>query len=167
MNRPFRITRSFLFTIAIVSFCSFLFFSCTTIDLYEKSVTIPGHAWKNSFKPGFDFTITDTASAYDLFLVIRHTDKYNYNNIYVNLYAKQPGSDSAQKLRYDIRLGTDNEGWLGSGMDDIYEHRERLTKDQQFYFKKPGTYTFSIEQIMREDPLHNVLNVGLRIEKAQ
>ena len=34
-----------------------------------------------------------------------------------------------------------------------------------FYFRKKGDYTFTIEQIMREDPLNNVLNVGIRIEK--
>jgi len=38
---------------------------------------------------------------------------------------------------------------------------------QEFYFKKPGNYTFAIEQIMREDPLKNILNAGLRIEKKQ
>lgn len=147
---------------------SFLFSSCTSIDLYEKSVTIPGHSWKNNYRPSFTFTIKDTTAAYQLYFIIRHTDKYNYNNIYINLYAKQPGRDSTQKVRYDLRLGSNEDGWLGSGMDDIYEHRILLTPaGQEFYFKKPGDYTFTIEQIMREDPLENVLNAGLRIEKKQ
>ncbi len=142
--------------------------SCTTIDLYEKSVSIPGHAWKNNYKPSFTFTIHDTTSAYQLFLVLRHNDQYNFNNIYINLYAQQPGMDSAQKVRYDLKLATNEEGWLASGMDDIYEHRIALTPPgQQFYFKRPGNYTFSVEQIMREEPLKNVLNVGLRIEKKE
>ncbi len=142
--------------------------SCTTIDLYEKSVSIPGHAWKNNYKPSFTFTIHDTASAYQLFLVLRHNDQYNFNNIYINLYAQQPGMDSAQKVRYDLKLATNEDGWLASGMDDIYEHRIALTPPgQQFYFKNPGSYTFSVEQIMREEPLKNVLNVGLRIEKKE
>lgn len=140
--------------------------SCTTTDLYEKSVSIPGHSWKNSFKPSFDFTIKDTVSPYQLFLILRHNDKYNFNNIYINLYARQPGRDSVQKIKYDLLLATNEKGWLGSGMDDIYEHRIPLTPTgQQFYFKKPGNYTFSVEQIMRENPLDNVFNVGLRIEK--
>lgn len=140
--------------------------SCTTVDLYEKSVAIPGHAWKSSYKPSFTFSIKDTSSAYQVFLVLRHNDKYSFNNIYVNLYTRQPGSDSIQSGQYDLILGTNEEGWLGSGMDDIYEHRIPLTPTgQEFYFRKPGEYTFSVEQIMREDPLQHVLNVGLRIEK--
>lgn len=152
----------------ILLLTSYLISSCTHIDLYEKSVTIPGHSWKNSYQPSFTFTIKDTTAAYQLYFIIRHTDKYNYNNIYINLYAKQPGTDSVQKVRYDLRLGSNEDGWLGSGMDDIYEHRILLTPaGQEFYFKKPGDYTFTIEQIMREDPLENVLNAGLRIEKKQ
>ena len=148
--------------------CAMYLAACTSIDLYEKSVSIPGHAWKSSYKPSFTFTIKDTASPYRLFIVLRHNDKYNYNNIYVNLITKQPGQDSTQTVRYDLRLATDNEGWLASGMDDIYEHRIPLTPTGgEFYFRKPGDYTFSIEQIMREDPLNNVFNVGLRLEKKQ
>ena len=155
--------------IILAAYCSQLVAtSCTTIDLYEKSVSIPGHSWKSSYKPSFTFAIKDTASSYQLFLILRHNDKYSFNNIYINLYTKQPDADTTQMGRYDLRLATDNEGWLGSGMDDIYEHRIPLTPiGGQFYFKKAGDYTFSIEQIMRENPLNNVLNVGLRIEKKQ
>jgi len=144
----------------------FTTFSCTTIDLYEKSVTIPGHSWKSDYKPSFTFTITDTSSSYLLYFVLRHNDKYSFNNLYINLYAKQPGQDSAQSVRYDLPLATNEKGWLASGMDDIYEHRILLTpRGQEFYFKRSGDYIFTIEQIMREDPLKNVLNAGLRIEK--
>jgi gliding motility-associated lipoprotein GldH len=140
--------------------------SCTTADLYEKSVAIPGHAWKYSYKPSFTFSIKDTSSPYQVFLVLRHNDKYSFNNIYINLYARRPGSDSASVARYDLPLGTNEDGWLATGMDDIYEHRIALTPPgNQMYFKKPGEYTFTLEQIMREDPLMNVLNVGLRVEK--
>lgn len=141
-------------------------FSCQTIDLYEKTVTIPAHKWKSSFKPSFTFTIKDTTAAYQLYVTLRHKDKYNYNNIYINLTTKQPGQDSTQSARYDLKLGTDEDGWLGSGMDDIYEHRIPLTPvGTPFRFQKAGDYTFTLEQIMREDPLENVMNVGLRIEK--
>ena len=159
-----QIKRLFLF----LAPCALCLFSCATIDLYEKSVAIPGHVWENSYKPSFTFTIKDTTSAYQIFVVLRHNDKYNFNNIYLNLHTKQPGQDTTQTARYDLKLATNEEGWLGSGMDDIYEHRIPLTPTgQEFRFKKTGDYTFSVEQIMRENPLKNVLNVGIRLEKKQ
>ena len=148
----------------IILITSYILSSCTTIDLYEKSVTIPKYQWNSSFKPTFDFTIKDTTAPYKLFFVIRHNEQYNFNNIFVNLYVKGPGQDTAQKIQQDLVLATNEKGWLASGMDDIYEHRIQLGSDQNL---KAGSYTFTIEQIMREDPLANVLNVGLRIEKKQ
>lgn len=146
--------------------CTLYLFSCQTIDLYEKTANIPGHKWSSSFKPTFHFTIKDTAAPYQLYITMRHRDRYNYNNIYIKLTTQQPGQDSTQSARYDLKLGSDETGWLGSGMDDIYEHLIPLTPaGTPFYFRKPGEYSFTIEQVMREDPLENVLNVGLRIEK--
>lgn len=145
---------------------AFLLAGCRSIDLYEKTVSLPGHQWNSSYTPSFSFTIKDTSAAYQLYFIIRHSDRYHFNNIYIDLSARQPGMDSAQTARYDLRLGTDSEGWLGSGMDDIYEHRIPLTPlGGRFVFKKPGEYTFTLKQIMREDPLQQVLNVGVRIEK--
>jgi len=87
---------------------SSFFSACTTIDLYEKSVAIPRHEWESSFRPSFHFTITDTTKPYKLFLVLRHTDKYDFNNIYVNLYIKGPGSDSTLKVQRDLTLATND-----------------------------------------------------------
>ena len=141
-----------------------ILFSCTTIDIFEKSVAIPGHEWKSSYRPSFEFNITDSTTTYNVFLVFRHTEKYNFNNIFINLYVKGPGMDSTIKIQQDVLLATNEKGWLGTGMDDVYEHRSTLAARQPL---KAGTYTFTIEQIMREDPLQEVLNVGLRLEKEK
>ncbi|MDQ3552171.1 MAG: gliding motility lipoprotein GldH [Bacteroidota bacterium] len=148
--------------------CTVLFlflFSCTTIDLYERVVPISQHKWNSDFKPTFAFIIKDTTTAYQLFIILRHNEKYNYNNIWLNLTAGSP-VDSVQKFMVELPLATNEKGWLGSGMDDIYEHRIGLTLDpSKFNFNAPGTYNFTIEHTMREDPLDNVMNVGIRLEK--
>jgi len=139
--------------------------SCDTIDLYEKVISIPKNKWRSTYKPSFTFEIKDTISAYQLYVIIRHNEKYNYNNIWLNLYTKSPDG-TVSKAPYELPLATNEKGWLGTGMDDLYEHRIALTPlNRQFYFKKAGNYTFSLGHIMREDPLENVMNVGLRIEK--
>lgn len=155
--------------------CSlWLLSSCTTIDLYERVTPVPAHQWRSSFKPQFTFQVKDTTVPYNLFVLLRHNNKYKYNNIWVNLWAKAPG-DTAQKLGLELPLAN-KEGWLGTGMDDIFEHRVRVGGEverfsfvrlsaNEFHFTKPGTYTFTLEQIMRDDPLPEVMNVGIRLEK--
>jgi hypothetical protein len=51
-------------------------------------------------------------------------------------------------------------------MDDIFEHRILITRSPQ-RLTKPGIYKFRLENIMREDPLQYVMNVGVRVEKVK
>jgi gliding motility-associated lipoprotein GldH len=134
------------------------------VDLYEKTAAIPEHAWENSFRPSFDFTIKDTNALYQVYLVLRHTEKYRYTNIYINLNIQPPGQDTSIRIQRDLTLATNAEGWLATGMDDIYEHRIKLGEPQTL---KAGDYKFTLEQIMRENPLQHVLNAGIRVEKQQ
>ena len=142
----------------------FLITACTKVDVFEKNVTIPNHEWSSTFKPEIAFEITDTLSAYNIFAVVRHSDAYRYKNIWLNVYAHAPG-DTINKQQLDLQLATDDKGWLGSGMDDIYEHRILITGKPVAL--RAGTYRFRLENIMREDPLEHVFNVGIRVEKAK
>lgn len=148
----------------LLVFISFIS-GCETIDVFEKNVSIPNHEWNSSLKPEISFEISDTTSLYNIYVVLRHTDAYRYKNIWMNIHTQVPG-DTLLKQRLDLVLAADDKGWLGSGMDDIFEHRIRITSTPQ-KLSKPGLYRFRIEQIMREDPLQYVMNVGIRVEKVK
>lgn len=159
LNKPFLI---------LFSICLFQWTACSLpSDVFEKNVTIPGQQWESSFRPVIDFTIRpeDTSSRYNIYLVLRHTDAYDFNNIWIKGTVLQPGDTTVHSERYDLLLATNDKGWLGSGMDDIYEHRVQI--QQQTRFARSGKYSITLEQIMREDPLKHVLNVGVRIEKVK
>ncbi len=138
---------------------------CTEINVYEKNVSIPKQEWSYHFKPAFEFNITDTASNYGIYVVLRHTDAYRYNNIWLNVGTRFPG-DTIRYQRLELSLGTDANGWEGTGMDDIWEVRKPITKGP-VRLPKAGNYTFTLEQIMREDPLGNILSAGIRVEKIK
>ena len=144
--------------------CSMLLSSCQSIDLYERVVNIPHQEWKSNFKPQFNFTIKDTQSRYDVYVIVRHSEKYEFNNIWVSLTYQLKGQQPVTG-QYELPLAN-NDGWVGIGMDDLYEHRIRVTPSNGIALRA-GEYSFAIGQIMRKDPLENVLNVGLRIEKKQ
>ncbi len=139
--------------------------SCTQIELYEKNTTIPKFAWQQNFSANCEFMITDTISAYSIYLVLRHTDAYQYNNIWLNIGLQPPG-DSMHFQKVNLQLGDDANGWEGTGMNDIWEVR-KLLNVQPRKFRKPGKYSFSISQIMRDNPLLYVISAGLRLEKKK
>jgi gliding motility-associated lipoprotein GldH len=152
-----------LFKLAAAVAALFYLQSCQTIDVYERNATLDDHKWLSAQKPSFDFTIEDTTARYSIFVVVRHSDAYRYNNLWVNVHTKAPGDSVPNVQTLDLQLATADKGWLGVGMDDIYEHRIRIS--QAPVQLKPGPYQFSLEQIMRDDPLEHVLNVGIRVEK--
>ena len=139
--------------------------SCIKTDLYEKQAVIPSQQWFYSYVPQFTFHITDTTPLYNVYLILRHTDLYKYNNIWLRVGLKS-NYDSMKFQNLNLVLATDSKGWEGTGMDDIFEVRKSISSGP-FSFKTSGDYTFSIAQIMRENPLYYVLNIGIRIEKVK
>jgi gliding motility-associated lipoprotein GldH len=145
--------------------CLLLNASCIKIDVFEKNVQIPSHEWKYDNKPEIKFDITDTTAAYNVYIILRHTEAYEYRNIWLFVSTKQPGDTVFQKARIELPLQNAEGKWLSAtGMDDIWEHRIKLFENIKF--KKSGTYSIQLEQNMRDNPLKHIMNAGIRIEKA-
>jgi len=82
--------------------------SCKQLDTFEKDTNIPKYEWKSSFAATGNFLVSDTTSIYDAYIVIRHTDAYKYNNIWLNLGIQFPG-DSMQYQKINVDLASDAE----------------------------------------------------------
>lgn len=138
--------------------------SCRQVAIFEKNTPIPDYEWSSGFAAKGNFEITDTLSSYNIYIVLRHTDAYEFNNIWLNVGLQSPG-DSLFFQKVDLSLGSDAAGWEGTGMNDIWEVRKPLALNKRF--KKNGEYQFSIFHIMRQNPLKWVMSAGLRVEKVQ
>lgn len=124
---------------------------------------ISKHEWysKNSFNA--QFHISDTNKLYNIFITLRHTDSYAFNNIWLNVGMQSPG-DTMKFIRFNLLLGDDAKGWEGNGMGDIWYVKKKINA-RPYQFHKQGNYTFNITQIMREDPLVGIMNTGISIEQ--
>ena len=151
----------FMLTVSMVVWLS----ACTQLDVFEKNTAIPNSQWQYNLQPSFDFLIKDTTAAYNLYIVLRHTDAYRYNNIWLNVGTQSP-KDTVRYQKFELQLGSDAKGWEGTGMDDIWELRKMITNGP-VRFNKTGNYHFSVAQIMRENPLPNIMSVGIRVEKVR
>lgn len=146
-----------LFFICIVLFVA----SCNTLDVYEKSKQFTTQSWSSKDSANFKFEITDTNHYYNFYLVLRHQEKYAYKNIWLSLNVVSPKDTSYFKREFTL---ADNNKWLGTTIDDITDHRI-IFNPQPIKLKK-GNYSFTLKQIMREDPLSNILSAGIRVQKV-
>jgi gliding motility-associated lipoprotein GldH len=152
--------------IAVAALLMLLYAACLPAPHYQKNEAIPNNAWDYNLRPKFTFDITDSTAVYQPYFIIRHTQAYPYNNIWMWLYIKTPGDTVATKARINIVLAEPTGRWLGRGMGEIYEQRMPISLGDSVNLSKPGTYTIEMEQNMRINPLPDVLHVGLRVEKA-
>ena len=141
----------------------FLVAGCETKQLYEQTTIFPNHNWPSKQANKYQFEIQDTNAAYKVYFVIRHHNAYNYKNIWLQLNTIAPNKIST-KQSLNLNLADDEKGWLGTGMDDIYDQRIPIGKEAVHFSK--GMYTFIVEHTMREDPLENILSTGIRVEKV-
>jgi gliding motility-associated lipoprotein GldH len=158
-NFEIRISKFFAYCLFLIALAS-----CKQLDVFEKNTPIPKYSWASNYVAKGDLSIADTTSAYNVYIVLRHTDAYKYNNIWLNIEINN-GTDSLINQKIDVGLATDATGWEGVGMNDIRELRKKITP-MPFKFKKMGNYTYQIKQVMRDNPLNNIMSVGIRFEKV-
>ena len=142
----------------------FVLSGCETKQLFEQSTIYPNHNWPSKQATKYQFNVTDTAAAYKIFFVIRHHNAYHYKNIWLDLSIKSP-TNAITKQVLNLNLADDARGWLGTGMDDIYDQRIPMTATP-IRFKK-GIHEITVQHTMREDPLENILSTGIRVEKVK
>jgi gliding motility-associated lipoprotein GldH len=149
----------------MLALCSSISACSWTTGVFEKNQPFNSQEWPSSVKPDIAFEISDTNSQYNIYIVLRHSDAYHFNNMYIRAAVKEPGEAQGRTGDYDLQLATNGKGWIGTAMDDIYD--ARLLIQPKTRFRKMGTYHITLEQLMREDPLKSVLSVGLRLERIE
>lgn len=137
-----------------------LFSACTTIGVSEQQKVFNSHSWEAKDSVTFNFEIKDTSSNYQYQLILRHHEKYQYSNIWLQVHVQQPDTNFTFKREFQL---ADNKQWLGTRMDDITEHR--IPFNQTPIPLKKGKYSFTLKQIMRNNPLPEVLSVGVAVVK--
>ncbi len=150
-------------------FCVFLLLAgCGPSPVYQRSEGVPGLKWAAAFRPKFSFQIADTTATYNLFFLIRHTEAYPFSNIWMQFSIQGPADKAARSQRIEIPLAAENGQWYGRGMNEIWEQRMPIATERgpNITFPKAGRYTVQFQQLMRTNPLPEVLNVGLRVEKV-
>ena len=128
------------------SFSCILIVSCSKEDILFELKNTKG-SWHKDSIVAFNFEAQDTINSYDMFLHVRNTEEYKYNNLYVitSLYYPK-GKVEVDTLEYymaypDGRL-------MGEGMGSLKYNK--LWYKEGYRFTEPGDYKVEIRHAMRE-----------------
>ncbi|MFD0795528.1 gliding motility lipoprotein GldH [Mucilaginibacter litoreus] len=130
----------------------------------DQNMEIPNHNWTYVNRVKYNVKIEDNTVPYNLYFNVRVTGNYRYSNMFALVKMTSPGKKTLT-TRYEFKLANNDGQWLGSGSGNMYSYQIPLRKG--FKFPAAGTWHFEIEQNMRDNPLREVTDAGLRVEKAQ
>jgi gliding motility-associated lipoprotein GldH len=132
-------------------FCALLLamfmMSCTDAAYFEQNKAISNRSWAYSDVPEFAVHIDDSTATYDVYVLLHQAGSKLLDTAY----------------RAEITLAELDGRWLGQSAGTLYELQ--YLAHQNFVFPDTGIYTFAIEQNMRQNPLKDVADVGIKLVK--
>lgn len=138
--------------------------ACTDPAIVDTNEQISNRNWSYIKRVRIPVVIEDPGRKYNLYMNLRHTADYRYSNIFVLIHEWGPGMKRKTERR-EFQLAYPDGEWLGSGSGNLYSYQ--LLFRQGYKFPRKGTYFFEFEQNMRDNPLREVSDVGLRVEPVQ
>lgn len=140
--------------------------SCDRNTVFKSHEEIKDAQWYASHKPVFKVEIQDTTARYNAYYLLRTAIQYPYYNLYLTRKITDPDSKILAYDLVELKVSDETTGKpYGKGLGDLFDQKIPFLKNYEF--KRSGTYTFEIEQSMRQDPLPFVMSIGIAIEKVQ
>lgn len=139
---------------------------CDKSVVYKAYEDIDDGQWFIKNTPAFKVEIKDTTQLYNVFYLVRNTLQYPYYNLYLTRKITAPDSSVVSTNLEEIFLSNEITGKpFGKGLGDLFDHKIPFLKN--YKFAKSGTYTFTLSQSMRQNPLPFVMGIGISVEKVE
>lgn len=152
-------------TVLIFGFGSLLFWQgCNSSHtVYKETFTIANQQWHKDSVAVFEFEIKDTTKLYNLYILLGNTNNYPRSNIWLFVTGSGKAGQSFRDT-FEQRIAEPSGKWIGDKHGETWQSKIRY---KQMLVKKPGKYTFSLQQGMRYDQLPGVTEIGFQVEMAR
>lgn len=112
----------------------------------------------------------DSITNYNLFLNLRNTNDYPFNNIFLIVSMEFPhGKSVVDTLEY--RMAYPDGSWMGQGIGNIKDNKLWYKENVRFF--EDGIYIVKVAHAMRNNGevegvknLHGIVDVGFTVEKS-
>lgn len=141
------------------------FVSCQNENKKEVYHSFNNNTWNTDSIVSFELDNIDTTSSHDLYLMVRHTTNFKFQNLF--LFTNFENQQDTLELFLSEKSGR----WLGKGFGEIKELKIRIKENVNF--KENQDQIFSVEQAMRYEDLEEIINlteivaVGLGLYKSE
>lgn len=147
-----------------------LFFIACDGKIKASETKTLGTTWRQNDEVEFVIPQMDTLKKYNLFLNIRNSNEYPFNNIFIIASMNFPhGKVVTDTLEY--RMAASDGTWLGEGIGNVKE--SKLWYKENISFPEAGNYILTISHAVRNNgevggvsQLKGILDIGYSIEET-
>ena len=149
----------------LLFFLVVVFVSCQNENKKEVYRSFNNNTWNTDSIVSFELDNIDTTSSHDLYLMVRHTTNFKFQNLF--LFTNFENQQDTLELFLSEKSGR----WLGKGFGEIKELKIRIKENVNF--KENQDQIFSVEQAMRYEDLEKIINlteivaVGIGLYKSE
>lgn len=136
--------------------------SCNRRAIFDDISSVGGDGWHMDEKQRFEVQINDTLNTFRFFVHVRNDVSYRYSNLYFFMQTRFPNGNITRDT-IECVLADLSGKWTGKGYGQFRDHMILLNPSLKFPLS--GKYTIDIEQAMRDEVLHGISDIGIRIEK--
>ena len=137
------------------------FISCEQDYFFKETYVVENQIWNYDNLAEFSVEIPDTNSIYNLYLKVKHSTDYPFQNLYTKIKTEFPQGQVVDEI-VSLELAGKGGIWLGNCNSKTCELI--IPVRQNDYFVQSGKYLFSIEQYMRQDTLPGVYDFTFMVE---
>ena len=141
------------------------FVSCQNENKKEVYHSFNNNTWNTDSIVSFELDNIDTTSSLDLYLMVRHTTNFKFQNLF--LFTNFENQQDTLELFLSKKSGK----WLGKGFGETKELKIKI--EENISLKKIQDQSFSVEQAMRYEDLEKIINlteivaVGIGLYKSE
>lgn len=152
--------RIFVALFALLMFCT----SCNNKIFFSDIQTLSKEKWDVKKPLTFTIDVTDSMAYYDIYINLRNTTSYEYQNFYVFMKTQYPDGHTEQDTLGFILCDKTGK-WTGDGQGRIKSNKFLFQPNIRFPFC--GRYTFTVTQGMRKDVVEGICDFGLTLEETE
>lgn len=135
--------------------------ACSGKEAYSEFRSFPNSEWDLHEAVRFKAPIKNISQAYDIFFEIRNTNDYSYRNLWLFVDYQMP-KGQVRSDTINVELADDYGKWYGTGIG-LFSYTFPYELNVQY--PDTGTYTYTIRQGMRNNPLTGISDIGLIVRK--
>lgn len=136
--------------------------SCGEKPYFDEAYSFEDNNWSEKDTAHFEISVDDTIQPFNFIMTLRTSTQYQYSNIWVYVIAEAPDGTKS-KVAQRIPLARPDGSWIGRVSGTIVESKLRFDSKP---FPIKGNYTFDIVNATQKGNIDEVLDISLRVEKA-